>query len=521
MAESFLRRMERGIRSAFPSWSAARAGARLRAAELDYLAAGYEAATKKQQRSRWQSGWSARTEDAQLDDGALATIRERSREEWRNNSLYSGLLTRAADNIVGTGLTLLPRTSDRGMNAEIRAGWDAYTQRGGGWEQSGRWSLADAQRMTFFAVAREGDLLMYRSDAGWQFFEAAQVGTPLGYNTTDRKIAQGVEFGADGRIVRYWVAPHSYLGYVEAEKATGLRADLCELIQNPQSLTLSRGLPVYHNAIDRFQDLDRYIEADLLGAMAASCIVASLEGKTGPDALSALGVQRATPTTSTNTSTSTPRKFDLAPGAFVGLYPGEKFQLHSANRPTNTFPDYCRMNIRILGIPVGMPLEIALMDFGETVFAGAKMAMGQAMVSMYVWQEIVIASQMIRRIYLDWLRNVSGIRAPAAVKDAERFETIPPPVPWIDPYREAGAINLGLEGNWDTITHIAKEHMGRDLESLFRERADEILLAGEIGKEKGVDPERILRGEKSTAEEEEDPAETQRRGGGAEKNSER
>lgn len=494
--EPIVRRIERGITSLFPSWSASRAGQRVKAAQLNYIAAGYEAAARKNQRSRWKSGFSARTEDAELDDGRLSTIRERSREEWRNNSIYSGILTRAADNIVGTGLQLMPATSDRGLNAEIRAGWEAHTSKGGGWEYTRRWSLKEAQRMAFFSVAREGDLLMFRSDAGWQFFEAAQVGTPLGYNSATRRIAQGVEFSQDGLIDRYWVAPHSYLGYVEMSKATGLRADKCELVHNPQSLTLSRGLPVYHNAIDRFQDLDRYIEADLLGAMAAACIVGSLESPAGPGALDAIGVKRAAPvggTSGTNTSGSTPRRVDLAPGAMVGLFPGEKFNMHAALRPTNTFPDYCRMNIRILGIPVGMPLEIALMDFGETVFAGAKMAMGQAMVSMMVWQEMVLAQQMIRRIYLDWLLDVSGITAPASVQGFKRFEIIPPPVPWIDPYREAGAINLGLEGNWDTITHIVREHMGRTLEDVMRERADEILLAQEIGREKGVDPERILR----------------------------
>jgi capsid protein len=276
---------------------------------------------------------------------------------------------------------------------------------------------------------------------------------------------------------------------------TGRRADLCKLVQNPQSLTLSRGLPIWHNAIDKFQDLDRYIEAELLGAMAAACVVGSIESPAGPNALGALNVQRAAPVGTPNPAAAgnTPRKVELAPGSMVGLYPGEKFNMHSTQRPNSVFPDYLRINIRMLGIPVGMPLEIALMDFGETVFAGAKMAMGQAMVSMYVWQDLVVAQQMLRTVYLDWLREVSGLTIPATVKSAEAFEALPPPVPWIDPYREAGAINLGLMGNWDTVTHIVKEHMGRDLESVLRERAHEMKLAQEIGREEGVDGDQLLR----------------------------
>lgn len=484
------RKIDNAIETVMPIRAERRSRARALNARNKLLEASYNSATPTLQRGARSS--ITYSESGQLTQSGLDGMREWSRDLFRNNSLYSGMFRRGADNIVGTGIEVNPKSSDDGLNKELKAAFQDYTKAGGGWEVTGRFSFVFGQRLALYGSWRDGDLLLYRSDDGWQFFEGGQIGTPTGYDTQTMRIISGIQVDALNRPAYYWVSDYSKYGYIDGRSAKGLRADKCRHIANWEWASGVRGIPVHQNSLGKFEDLDRYLEAELLGAMAAACIMGEINSpQTDANALKALSVNRGTEAASTGTSQN-PRKIEMAPAQVIHTYNDEEFKLHVANRPSAAFPDYVRTNIRILGAPLGMPLEIATMDFTQTNFAAAKMAMTQAMLTVLFWQEAVIRDQFIAPIYRDWIATQRDVKFTKKIEHVARFEVIPPKSEWLDPYKEALALNEGLDGRWDTLTRIAKDVMGRELEDIFNDRINEMLLAKKLAKENGLPEADVL-----------------------------
>lgn len=471
------------ISAVSPAWANARANRRAAAAQARYIEAGYDAAANRTQRSAGR-GNNITSEYGAMTDSDLSTIIEWSSDTWRNNSIMSGLGRRAADNIIGSGLLVRPMTDGGAeLNDELGRAFQEYTARGGGWEVTGQFSFGQAQRMTFFTVVRAADLVMYRSDDGWQFFEGGQIGTPLGYDREKTKIIQGVQIDQRGAPDYYWVANYSKYGYLDAKTAKGLRADLCQHIVNREFFSGYRGVPIWGNALGRFEDLDRYLEAELLGAMAGTCIVGEINSN-AKNAHDILNTDKGK--TDGGKSDEKHNRHQMAPGMIIRTYLGEKFNLHSPNRPGSSVPEFVRLNLRFVGFPVGMPLELGLMDFTQTNYAAAKMAVNQAALTQHFWRDEIVTDGMIGPVYRDWLTFQKAVKVPASVKRVTHFEVIPPKSAWLDEYKQSLALNEGLDGGWDTVTRIAKEEMNRTVRDIYLENADEILLAKKVCEEKGL-----------------------------------
>lgn len=479
-------RYDGAIKSFFPSWDRARSRARLESAQAKYLQAGYDAAQQRTQRSDMRQGQML-AEYGACSDTDLSTMIAWSRETWRNNSIMSSLARRACDNVVGSGLALRPVTDGGAeLNEDLALAFKEHTSRGGGWEVTNRYSMAQGQRLAFLSVLRDADFLMYRSDDGWQFFEGGQIGTPIGYDRAKARIIQGAQLDARGGVAYWWVAEYSKYGYVDPTHAKGLRADKCCHVVNPEFFSSYRGIPIWASCLGRFDDVEKYLETEILGAMAAACIVGEIQSnKTNP--LDAFNINKQKD--GAGKSDEKHNRHQMAPGMMLRTYIGEQFKLHSAQRPGAPVPEFLRLCLRFLGMPVGMPLELGLMDYTSTNFAAAKMAVNQAALTQLFHREVCITDQMVKPIYLDWARTQKAVKVPASVKRPFAFEVIPPKTEWLETFKEAQALNAGLEGGWDTLTRICKEEMNRTVRDVMIENADEIVMAKEIATQKGIPDE--------------------------------
>ena len=484
---NWAQKLDAQISTAFPGWAAQRAAARARAAQSNYLATSYTSAQQNIQRRRHAT--MITSADGQLHGNDIGSIQEWSRDLWNNNPLYRGLFMRAADNIIGTGLVLVPKTEDPGeLNKELGEAFAEYTRRGGAWDATRTLSLAEAQRMGFFSVGRDGDFLMYRADAGWQHFEGGQIGTPRGYDTSGPRIIGGVQKDALDRPSYYWVADYAQWGYLDLAQAKGLRADLCSHVRRLEYFSQSRGLPVFQNALSQFEDFYSYLEAELLGAMASACVTMEINSPQA-NALSALGLK--TDATSQQAVQERNKKFtNLAPGQLVHTFTGEKLIQHNSTRPNSNLPEYVRQSLRLFGMQLGMPLEISVMDFSQTNYAAAKMAMNQAVCTMLGWRMVTVEQQ-VTPVYHDWHDTQTAIKLPRTLKFPRRFEIIEPETGWIDAYKEALAINAGIEGGWETLAHAAKEHMRRELVDIVRDLAEQEKIIDKVAAESGVPAEKL------------------------------
>jgi capsid protein len=414
-----------------------------------------------------------RSESARLQDD-LPDMMARSDAMWRNNGVYSGLLNRAVDNIVGSGIHVNPMTESREKNRDLSEAFrddmmDADKFGPGGFD------FYTGQRLALLDCLRGGNSLWYRSDAGWQLFEPAQVGTPMGYDTDLRRIQQGVELDGSGRPARYWVGPFAAWGYVDLAKAAGLRADLCVLVGNREYVSGHRSVPALATQLERFVHLDKYLESELVGARMASSIVATVKSA-DKNVMNAFqtGLKSAADKEGTNQVAPLSKRVKLAPASIIPLLKDEEFQLHQSNRPTSVFPDYVRLMFRICGMKIGMPLEIGLLDFSEANFSSAKLLMMQARLTWGQWQELVMGP-LVHRVYLDWLGRQTRVDLKSVKNPARHVIDYPKP-PWIDVLKEAMGRREGVNSGWLSNTGVARE-MGNVIEDVVAERAEEFKAA--------------------------------------------
>lgn len=406
----------------------------------------------------------------------LPELMARCDHQWRNNGLFSGLITRAVDNIVGKGIHVLPQTGDRELNRALELEFHEYMSDSDAYGPDGM-NGYQAQRVALLDVFRGGNNLHYESDAGWQSFEPAQVGTPLGYSTDLRRIQQGVEIGETGRVSRYWVGPFAAWGYVDMSQAVGLRADRCLLIGNREYASGHRSVPPLGNVVERFVHADKFIETYLVGARMASSIVATV---TSPDKkiLNAFATALTNGTVAKGQEDNLPplsKRVRMAPASIIPLLGDEKFDFKSPGLQHTEFAAYIRFMMRICGIKIGMPLEIGILDFSETNFSSSKMLAAQAMLTWGQYQELVMGP-LVRRQYSTWFRKTRKTAIPKSGTDVARFEIKFPKPAWIDSLKEAMARREGVDSGWLSNTSVASE-MGRVIEDVIQERAAEVKAA--------------------------------------------
>jgi capsid protein len=444
----------------------------LQAAKFRTVRMGYDAARQVIETGEsWESV--PRSESARLRDD-LGEMMARSDAMWRNNGVYAGLLNRAVDNIVGSGIGVIPGTENREVNRALSEAFLEYARDPDAFGLMGM-DFFSAQRVTLLDCFRGGNSLWYRPDAGWQMFEPAQIGTPLGYNPDLRRVQQGVELDAVGRPARYWVGPWAAWGYVDLAQAVGLRADLCVLVGNREYASGHRSAPTLSTQLERFVHLDKYLESELVGARMASSIVATVHSA-DKNVLNAFqtNLKKSADAEKSNQTPPLSKRVQMAPGSIIPLLQDEKFQLHQSNRPTSVFPDYVRLMFRICGMKIGMPLEVGLLDFSEANFSSAKLLMMQARLTWGQWQELVMGP-LVRRVYLDWLRWQRAVDL-KSVKYANRFAVDFPKPPWIDVLKEAMGRREGVNSGWLSNTGVARE-MGTVIEDVVNERAAEYRAA--------------------------------------------
>ncbi len=443
----------------FPASAARRANARVKTARAERVLAAYHSASQRDTAPSRQ--YTPGNETSNLRGARLYQMQADSREAFRNNPLYLSIIRRAVDNIIGSGLEVRPRTGDSGLNAELKLAFAEYAD-GGGHDVAGQ-SLDQRERVLLISLFRDGDHLAYKSDAGRQYFEAPQIATPIPRRALEgQTFHQGVETDTLGKPIRYYVAAWNRNGYAKPGEVAGLIADRCQLFGDFQWTSGWRSPPPLQSSLPQFDDLAGYLEAELVGARAASCVMGSISSKDpgGIDIVSDVN------DTSTAATTTRPQLAEFTPGKILNLDQDEKFEIHSADRPSGAFKEFTRLNQRILAAPIGLPLELAFMDFQETSFTGGRLLLNMAERGFAVWQKQ--PARLRRAVYLDYVAaNPDGFKLDS-VDHPTRHAIIGPRPPWVDPVKEATARAKGKTAGWESVAHVLEE-MNREVSDVVAE----------------------------------------------------
>ncbi len=454
-------------------------GARRREAFASYRHSQYT----RLQRSR---GGLLGSADAHLNSLERMDLVERARDLERNNAIARGMLDRSVDNIVSTGIVPQARTGDEGLDAELEAAFAEEAEHIG-IRGEPFWML---QRLALRSVQRDGDIGFNLAGKYLQPIETERICSPYDF-VSNTNIVQGIEMDRKGRIKQYWVANYYPSGTgVDKSSATPIIAERFIHLYNPERISQTRGCPAWASCLGYFEQLDQYIEAELVSAQVSACLTAYFVGEDHLDLNTTFGEDVE------NESGDEQKVIDMEPGLLynlTGLGKG-KIEVVNPQKPPRQFPDFVTAMLRFLGMPLGLPLELVGLDYQKGSYSSGRLALLQAHRTFRVWQQVLI-DQFCKRT---WRWKIGQIIDEEKIQPPKksginvfRHTWQAPGWQWIDPIAEAKANALAIDRCMKTLQGVARQG-GADAKDLMRQQAEIIAQAKQLAEEFKIDDYREI-----------------------------
>lgn len=325
--------------------------------------------------------WHYRTEDFYYRDI------EKAREMDRNDSIIGQTIDRAVDNIVQDGFTVDPKTGDEGLDAELKARWQAWASDRENCDIQGEFCWHDFERHAMRSMLLDGDIVFLGlgSQAGvdsgkLQAVEAHAIRTATRIENT----VLGVTKNQFGRRLQYWITQDPIEPNATKETAypvnvrdeDGLRT-LFHVFR-PDRMTQTRGVTALAPIFEVAGMRDDIQFARLVQQQVASCFAVFRKRQYIPD-----DPHSTTPTygaSEIETSPTSETRYieNIAPGMEIIGAPGEELTGFSPDIPGQGYEMQMQEMLTTIGVNLGLPLVLVLMDGSQTNFSGWRGAVDEA-----------------------------------------------------------------------------------------------------------------------------------------------
>lgn len=456
-------RIESTIAAISPGWAFARARSRI----------AWEATRKINSRGDGEDNRLQRVKRAGLSqDQRNRKTAKKLREEarWLEDTfdIASGALDVLVANIVGQGIQPEPqvKTKDKqlvtGMNQDLLALWDDWIHTP---EVTQQYDYYTMQGLVARAWVRDGEIFgqhllgdIASLDHGTiapyslEMLEADYV--PIDFDDDARSIVQGIELNAWGRPRAYHVFKEHPGDRGKLNQETKrISSDRMMHLKRTKRFQSTRGLTDFATVIARAGDIQEIDESERIAARVAAAMAGYIK-KGSPDSYGdgqtpSAGGQQAL------------RMMEFVPGMiFDDLLPGEEIGTISNNRPNNALIEFRDAQLKSMASGIGAGYSSVSKNY-----TGTYSAQRQELIEQYVlyrrltgtfifrfcqpvWDNFVRASIAARLI------KVSRDVDPATLYDVTHT---PPPMPWIDPLKEAMANDLLEKRKFKSRPRIIRE----------------------------------------------------------------
>lgn len=324
--------------------------------------------------------WHYRNEDAYYRDI------EKARDMDRNDSIIGQTLDRAVDNIVQDGFTLDPKTGSRELDDILYEKWNDWANNRDDCDIQGEFCWHDFERYAMRSMLLDGDIVflglgddLQGNGGKLQAIEAHSIRTSTRVDDT----VLGVTKDKYGRRLKYWIIQDPIEPHDTRESATPVDVrdenNLRTLfhIYRPDRTTQTRGVtalaPIF--AVAGMRDDIQF--AKLVQQQVASCFAVFRKRQYIPnDPHSDTPSYGMSETESTETGTRYIE--NIAPGMEIVGAPGEELQGFSPDIPGQGYEFQFKEMLTTIGVNLGLPLCLVLMDGSETNFSGWRGAVDEA-----------------------------------------------------------------------------------------------------------------------------------------------
>jgi lambda family phage portal protein len=413
-----------------------------------------------------------------LKRATLRAMRDRSRHLDRNNPLAASLLDRSVENVIGHGMKLQAMTDDDGFNEAVETLWEDWWC-GGKADIRGMSTGAQLESLWYRTHLCDGDLgigLVDQGDNGAfvQTITGEYIDTLTGGYDAKTRTFEGIQFNQFGRPVAFNVLTEDPATLARSSKPVDAR----DFIFYPRLKHTNqlRGEPAFATTFDLFDQTYGIIDASTIAVRIAACQAMIVKKGAAGTALTNLP-------TVTNSQGAAQKALTIEPGMVHYLQPGEDIASFNPSQPQQNLPEFLRLLFRTVGIAVGLPLEILMLDFSQSNYSNARAALLQLQRACRPQQRL-FCKRVMSRIYQwrvsKWVKD-GELKVPAAITDTYwTHNFLPPGWAWVDPQKDGAANMMKLDAGLTTKAQICAEQ-GEEYDDIRAVRSKEIKDDEEAG----------------------------------------
>lgn len=450
-------------------------------------------------RSDWITGSMA---DTTPPTHELTTLRNRSRDLVRNDPVANAIVEMFVSGVIGTGLTLQStlKAEDLGVSkekaAKIRTAIERAFRR---WnkeaDKAGILNFDEYQRLAYRKTIVDGETIVipsfveepYRTFGRClQMFESEE----LDYDyVPNKRTANGITFNqSTGAPETYWIRKYKkrqWGGKNSAEPPIGIRArdkagrpNILHVFESNRP-NQTRGIPMLAPVLDKFEELNQYLEAEIVSARVSACLSIFVQ-KTDP--------MTAAQAMSDDFDAYGGRIQDIEPGVINYLSPGETINVVDPKR-NESLGAFVETVLRVIGMSFGIPYEVMVKDFSKSNYSSARAAVVEAH-KQFETKRAWFAKKFCQPIFELVLEEayLRGEIPITRMQYEEKFHMLKeanwvgPSWVELDPKKEAEASILKLQSGLTTYSHELSTH-GKDWEQMFEQAAREKEMQDQLGLE--------------------------------------
>jgi len=368
---------------------------------------------------------------------------DQSRDFYRNNGIYRGMLERAVDYIVGgTGFSLRAKSRSKRFNQGAEKLWKRLWRLP---DVAGRLSGVQVERMVCREMLMCGDVGAIKT-ANWrvQLIEAEQIAGHRPYRE-DGQVCDAV-----GRAVAYWVCGYGKYGALDYRRARKILPRDFIFAVDPDRPSSRRGVPPAQSSFPMLHRINDVCDSEAIAWQLLARLAVSIHREEA-DTLAHAGSRADEDADGTEMAT---RVQELGYALIFHGRPGEEVRGIERNIPGKDFSASLTMFLRLLGLPLGLPLEITLLDWTKSNYSQSRAVIEQAYQRFLFLQNLI--GRFLTEVYRWQVRGWIGAGQLPDRADWDEHDWIVPAFPWLDRLKEAQAYGEQLDRGMTTLGQVCK-----------------------------------------------------------------
>ncbi len=413
---------------------------------------------------------------------------EQARDMARNDAVIGQAIDRAVNNTIQEGFGIDVQTGDDGLNKELFDRWNDWASDPDQADQAKERSFHDMEHDVLRQTMVDGDIMgLLKPTGAIELVEGHRCRTP---QRTRRNVIHGVMMDDNRERIEYWFTKNdvdplhiiklvSEIDRYPVRDAQGFRQVVH--IFDPKRVSQTRGVTALAPVFDVAGMWEDINFAKIVQQQAVSCFAIIRTPGMNQDTMPSVDQQYGAQQSSQRFDGSTRISEAITPGMQIKADQGEKIEGFSPGIPNAEFFDHAKLMLTLVGINLGMPLVMLLMDASETNFSGFRGAVDEARKGFRRNQRWLI-ERFHKPVYV-WKVRQWMFDDPAIAKAAKRqgidvygHRWQCPSWAYIEPLKDASADLLRIRNGLTSQRRLHRER-GRDWDQLSTEIVEDNALA--------------------------------------------